>query len=157
MRLFWIKQLVCLMKKKSYTIVYMKLILAKLITCGLPWSRPNFSIDNECHLQISFDVGEIHLYTLSLLWMIRVHIYDWSHWRHCLSVDQLLISCRFAVCARFFFLSFFLSGNLFPSTTGQSSYRTAIQWTILHIVKHKKTPYIIKPLCNTLCIIACSK
>jgi hypothetical protein len=45
----------------------MKLILVKLITCGLPWSPPTFSIDNECHLQISFDVGEIHLYTLSLL------------------------------------------------------------------------------------------
>jgi hypothetical protein len=54
-------------KKPSATIVCMKLILAKLITCGLPWSPPNFSIDNECHLQISFDVGEIHLYTLSLL------------------------------------------------------------------------------------------
>ena len=28
---------------------------------------PPFSIDNECHSQISFDVGEIHMYTLSLL------------------------------------------------------------------------------------------
>jgi hypothetical protein len=42
MRLFWIKQLVCLMKKKSYTIVCMKLILVKLIACGLPWTLPLF-------------------------------------------------------------------------------------------------------------------
>jgi hypothetical protein len=42
MRLFWIKQLVCLMKKKSYTIVCMKLILVKLIACGLPWTVPLF-------------------------------------------------------------------------------------------------------------------
>ena len=42
MRLFWIKQLVCLMNKKSYTIVCMKLILVKLIACGLPWTLPLF-------------------------------------------------------------------------------------------------------------------
>jgi hypothetical protein len=45
------------------------------------WSSldpPHFSIDNECRLKISFDMGEIHLYTLSLLWMIGVNINDWS-------------------------------------------------------------------------------
>jgi hypothetical protein len=85
-KLFWIKKLFCLIKK-SYTIVCMKLILVTSL------DPPPFSIDNECRLQISFDVGEIHLYTLSLLWMIRVNIYDWSHWRHCLSAFDILSFC----------------------------------------------------------------
>ena len=45
------------------------------------WSSldpPPFSIDNEYRLKISFDMGEIHLYTLSLRWMIGVNINDWS-------------------------------------------------------------------------------
>jgi len=80
------------MKKKSYTEVCMKLILVKLIACGL--DPPPFSIGNECRLQISFDVGEIHLYTLSLLWMIGVNMYMTEATE---GTVYLLISCWYFV------------------------------------------------------------
>jgi hypothetical protein len=81
-------------------------IAAWIVTCGLPWSRPNFSIDNECHLQISFDVGEIHLYSLSLLWMINnlmyaTYVLPWSFdsqfWSKTIDVMSIIVTSYYVL------------------------------------------------------------